>query len=73
MEQHPRRRYTECQDCHRSTIVTGKISARGLCEDCAMDRQIESAKQLIAKSGPYYDEWKRAMAEVGADLAQASG
>lgn len=45
-----------CEDCGKHK--PGKISAHGLCPDCAWKRMTESWKQLKEKKGPIYEKWK---------------
>lgn len=66
---HARRKYTQCIDCGRGALQGVTLSARGLCEDDALKRQMKSAEQLQNKSGPYYDEWRKAMVELMPSLA----
>jgi len=46
----------KCIDC--GIEAEGKISAHGLCADCCLKRQMESARQIKNKSGPIYEKWR---------------
>lgn len=50
-------RTRECADC--GCEVKGRIPATGdvRCLECNIGRACEAAKQMAAKSGPYYDQW----------------
>jgi hypothetical protein len=48
------------------------MSARALCETCSITRQGESVAQMMTRSGPYYDEWRRAMVEMAHRLVLES-
>jgi hypothetical protein len=54
------KRPRRCRGCDAAADGTVIISRNGLCEDCALDNQIENARQLRERSGPYYDRWLRA-------------
>lgn len=45
------------------------MSARDLCHDCSTYRTVASADQLRDRSGPFYDEWRRAMIAHAVNLA----
>jgi len=50
----------KCKHCGKTRY---SLSARRLCPDCAISRQLESAKQLREKSGPIYEKWIRGRQE----------
>lgn len=73
----PRKQITciSCGAVVRRTYVKAK---RGVCAICGVRRSADNARQLHAKSGPYWDAWVRAVAvwaagEIGPALdAQAA-
>lgn len=69
MASHSRRKFTRCIECLELPTSTNPLSARGLHADCALKRMRESAEQLKAKEGPYYDEWVRSMRHASRKLA----
>jgi hypothetical protein len=73
MGSHARRKYVRCEDCEKPGTVGVELSNRGLCEPCAIKRMTKSAVQLQAKSGPYYDQWRKGIAEAGARIARIYG
>lgn len=46
----------KCIDCGIQ-LPLGRAKA-GLCPECAWKHQLENAKQLKEKKGPYYEKWK---------------
>jgi len=46
----------KCIDCGEEG--PDGLSIHGLCAACSHARQMESAKQIRNKSGPYYEKWK---------------
>lgn len=44
-----------CKQCNHIK----PISKAKLCRDCSINNQLEQQKQLIAKKGPYYDQWRQ--------------
>lgn len=68
----PRRRehrVNVCRECGRHEREAGPMSARDLCHDCSTYRTVASADQLRDRSGPFYDEWRRAMIAHAVNLA----
>lgn len=59
---------TRCVQCNKPRTEKRKLSNRGLCLDCATENQSKSARQMVAKQGAHYEEWKRAMAQYAHDL-----
>lgn len=45
------------------------MSARDLCTDCAHARFSIPADQMVAKSGPAYEQWVRSMIDYAGRLA----
>lgn len=70
MASHSRRKITHCIECNKAPTSANPLSARGLHEACALKRMTESAAQMKAKSGPYYEEWLRSMAHASRKLAE---
>lgn len=58
-------RERECSDC--GAVVKGRfpLSKPVQCIDCAIKRQISAAKQMAARSGPYYDQWLKTRGPKG--------
>ena len=52
--------YASCKGCGKTREQEGsRLSATGLCLDCAEKRRSENLAQLAAREGPYYDHWLR--------------
>lgn len=48
-----------CRACGRPREADEIFSARGKCTDCARERVIDNAVQMVEGSGPFYDHWTR--------------
>lgn len=55
-------KYTHCTVCGRSREVAGRLAKGGRCLTCRLRAAVESAQQMVDKSGPYYDRWARSNA-----------
>lgn len=51
-----------CKDCFADDVP---ISARGLCEPCAITRQEVACRDMALRRGPRYEKWKARMIELG--------
>ena len=52
-----------CMECGvtRADAPNGHISARGLCDPCGLNRQLENVDSLAAHHGIPYDRWRLGM------------
>lgn len=52
--------HASCKGCGKTREEEGnRLSATGLCLDCAEKRRSENLAQLAAREGPYFDHWLR--------------
>ena len=58
-----RKRPDRCRTCNKPATAERTISFRGYCADCGLHAGSEAARQLHAKSGPYYDQWLKSYIE----------
>lgn len=56
----------QCISCRTATLPINRKS--GLCNACAWNHQLENARQLKEKKGPYYEKWKASMKAHAKDL-----
>lgn len=47
-----------CQWCGAEVVDNRKRRRKRQCVACAIGRQGESVRQLMAHSGPFYDRWR---------------
>ena len=48
-----------CSECDKE--ISRRAARRtGRCPSCNLQRAVESANQLHAHAGPYYEKWKKA-------------
>lgn len=52
-----------CVDC-QEMFPRRKLNPKGRCSQCAMVAFADTFRQLHNHSGPYYEKWKRSMAEA---------
>jgi hypothetical protein len=52
-----RRTYRRCKSCDREPAEAGPISLSGLCESCAVARQLANTAALRARRGPMFEHW----------------
>jgi len=55
------KRRASCRLCERHRDDGAQISRNGICQDCAMRRQIESIQAVQAGEGPMYERWVAGM------------
>lgn len=53
-------RWRKCGSCPRWQFGRLPPSGRWLCVTCRLDRAEDAARQMAAKSGPYYTKWLEA-------------
>lgn len=63
----PDKREWVCEYCG-AELGPGKRGAKVMCIMCAIRRACESASQLAAKQGAFYEEWKRGMKRAARKL-----
>lgn len=56
-----RPKITACKICGKEGM---QLSTRKLCADCAINRQLEAARQIRNKSGHFYDLWLTGMVKA---------
>lgn len=62
-------RYARCKGCGKSRDEVGELSWTRLCTTCALTRVESNVNQMVARSGPNFDLWRKRMAAcVGAAL-----
>jgi hypothetical protein len=66
-------RRAQCQRCRRHRSEAGDISWDGLCDPCAREAVAANIEQMMDRSGPNFDKWRRSMAAcVGGVLLDES-
>jgi hypothetical protein len=66
------KRATRCRQCGKPRTDARPLSTRALCADCAEANMTDSARQLIAREGPAYEQWRRSLIEAARRLEAAS-
>lgn len=46
-----------CSVCERPVSVGLRVTKRPRCVECGIGAAIEAARQMNARSGPYYERW----------------
>ena len=57
----PDLRRARCLRCNKKRAEAGSISWQGLCHDCAFAAVETNIDQMMARSGPNFDTWRRSM------------
>lgn len=60
-----------CRTCGKKPAKGQRISFRGYCAPCAATAATEAARQMQAKSGPHYDQWRRSYLDTAKKLAES--
>ena len=58
----PDHRRAFCQRCRRHRNEAGDISWDGLCDRCYRSAVYSNIEQMMDRSGPNFDKWRRSMA-----------
>lgn len=57
-----------CEDCGAETTRRRRPGEPEICLPCGIERQLESGRQMAAKSGPLYERWVARMREATSRL-----
>lgn len=59
-----RYKYMPCRGCGKQMKVGSNKRNAPQCTDCGVKASTDAARQMHARSGPYYDAWKAAMLKL---------